>query len=423
MKKIFLIFISIFICSNINAQNNLYILGFKDSTQRSVSFNFKLINNLIIIPLSVNNSDSLFFILDSGINPTILTSNNYSLVFKTGRTSSIAGLGQDKDLSVLQTYGNTITIAQDALLTLQNIFIIDDHKFELSQKMGTRIDGIIGGVIFNNFVVKINYDRKKITLINPKKFKQKRYRRWLKIPIEIHNKKPYINLKIALNKDTLLNLKLLFDLGASDAIWLMQNTNDSIKFSHFHKRYYLGQGLNGDIFGTYDRIYRIYFNKKIYFKNVLVSLPDTASIHLPKDYNTLHKNGTLGSEIIKRFNVVVDYQDKQIFLKKNYFYHSKFKTDLSGLDIDAPYVNIPIYEVYNVQKNSPADIAGLKEGDVILKINNVHAFEYSLNDINLLFRARVGKKIRIEYQRGTKKFKTKLILRDYKFDSQTGLKN
>ncbi|MEA3452643.1 MAG: hypothetical protein U9Q83_12185, partial [Bacteroidota bacterium] len=276
MKKI--LFAIIFLCyfSEINAQDDKYILGFKDPKQKFTTIEFKLVNNLIIIPVFINNSDTLFFILDTGINPTLLTTNNTDISFNTGRVLQISGLGQDDNLTVLQTYGNKIHLGDDALLTKQNVFVVQKDRFELSKKMGTTIDGIIGGIIFENFIVVINYDTEKIKLINPKRYKKKRYRRWLKIPIELHHNKPYINLNIALNKDTTILANLLFDLGASDALWLMQNTNDSIVYNRPDELFYLGQGINGDIFGTYNKIKSVSFSDKIKLENVQICIPDTS---------------------------------------------------------------------------------------------------------------------------------------------------
>lgn len=398
------------------SQENLYILGFKDTTKKFVSIKFELVNNLIVIPLKINDSDTLSFILDSGIKPTLLINNNLDYSFKIGRVTKISGLGQDEDLVVLQSYGNEIVFSNDALLTLQNVFIVkeSEDRFQLSQKMGMQIDGIIGGVIFENFVVKIDYDRKILTLYNPKRFKSKRYKRWLVKPIEIYNGKPYLKMKININTDTTIIANLLFDLGASDALWLMPGSNDNIYSKKSGNTYYLGQGINGDVYGTYARIDNLIFNKKVVLKNVQISLPDTSSIHPDQGYDMEGRNGMLGSEIIKRFNVVIDYMDNKIFFSKNSYFNTKYFSDLSGLDLIERYKHLNIFEVYYVQKNSPANDAGLKTGDVLVKINHIDIFEYDFNELNLLLRSRIGRKLKIEYSRKGEIYKTILILRDYR---------
>jgi len=296
------------------------------------------------------------------------------------------------------------------------VFVVREDRFELSKKMGTRIDGIIGGVIFTNFIVEINYDTEKIKLINPEQYKKRKYKRWLEKPIELYNNKPYINLNIALNEDTTIYANLLFDLGASDALWLMQKSNDSIIYSSPDELFYLGQGINGDIYGAYDKIKSISFSEKIKFEDVQICLPDTNSLKMPQNYDIKGRNGTLGSEIIKRFNVVIDYKHQQILLKKNSMFNSAYSIDYSGLEIDSPFENLNIYEVYYVQKNSPAEEAGLIKGDIIMKINNILVLEYTANEMNMIFSSRKGRVLKIEYNRDGINYKTKLKLRDYRFE-------
>jgi len=55
------------------AQQQIQNLSFVNSTQKSVSFPFKFINNLIILPVVINDSDTLQFILDTGVSRSIMT--------------------------------------------------------------------------------------------------------------------------------------------------------------------------------------------------------------------------------------------------------------------------------------------------------------------------------------------------------------
>jgi len=72
LKKIlFAVFFLFSYLLSSNAQDDKYILGFKDLNQKFATIDFRLINNLIIIPIFINNSDTLFFILDTGINPNM----------------------------------------------------------------------------------------------------------------------------------------------------------------------------------------------------------------------------------------------------------------------------------------------------------------------------------------------------------------
>ena len=70
----------------------------------------------------------------------------------------------------------------------------------------------------------------------------------------------------------------------------------------------------------------------------------------------------------------------------------------------------PIYEVANVRKNSAAEKVGLQKGDIIIKINDNIAYQYSLQEINFLFKSLEDKWINIEIERESQilKFRFKL---------------
>lgn len=416
MKKITL---SIFLLFTINltifSQNQSYFIGFSDTTKTSTTIKFKIVNNLIIIPLHINNSDTLFFILDTGIRPTLLTRVSGDMKFNIGKQQTIRGLGNGDDLIVYHTFGNKITIGNDLLLPVQNIFVLENDRFELSKRMGMQINGIIGYSIFEHFIVKINYISKKITFYNPKKFKiKKKYRKWLNIPLTIYNGKPYTKLKIEINTDTIITASLLVDLGASDALWLLPKTNDSIPKNNKNKNLYLGQGLNGDIYGNQGKISKLFFNNANYLQNVTVSYPDTSSIRMGNNYDIPNRNGTVGSEILRRFDIIFDYPNNRMLLKRNSDFKDDFYLDMSGIEVETPYLGLKIYTIFSVYKNSPADNAGIMVGDQILKINRRSTTNLELNDILLILHKKEGKKIKLKLSRNGIEFETTIILTNYR---------
>lgn len=403
--------------NNSYSQNLRYYIGFIDSTKKEATIDFELINNLIVIPVLVNNSDTLHFILDSGIKTTIITSLKGDMRFYIANVKTLNGLGSETPLNAIHTYRNKINIGGKIEMTLQDIFVLEVDKFHLSRKMGTEINGLIGSAIFNNFVVKINYDKKQITFYNPKKFKAQRYRRWTEYPIDVFNEKPYINIMVTMCNNVSFRATLLIDLGASDALWLFPESNKFIGFDTTRRRYYVGQGLNGDIFGYLETNGKIYLDKSIIIKDIVYTMPDTAYLKVKEGYDISGRNGLIGSEIIRRFNIILDYPHKRIYLKKNSHFKEKFYSDLSGMEIETPYPGLPIFKVFMVQYGSPADSAGIKPGDQILKINHSRASWLDMNEITRIFKSKEGKKLKLILNRDGKEIETELILREYKLSN------
>ena len=139
---------------DLTGQDPLKKFFFSDNEQKSVTIPFRFINNLIVIPISINSSDTLNFILDTGVNTTILSELNWqdslSLVF--AKQIELQGLGQGKPVEALHSFGNNISIS-DITGKNQDIYVLLESSFNLSAKMGISVNGIIGFPVFQSFIV------------------------------------------------------------------------------------------------------------------------------------------------------------------------------------------------------------------------------------------------------------------------------
>jgi C-terminal processing protease CtpA/Prc len=71
----------------------------------------------------------------------------------------------------------------------------------------------------------------------------------------------------------------------------------------------------------------------------------------------------------------------------------------------------PIYSIANIRKNSPAESCGLKKGDIIISINNVMGYKYSLQEINEILKSEEGKWLYFEIERESQILKFKFQLK------------
>lgn len=439
LKKTFLFFIILLSVSSLetNSQEGFRFLNDKNHKQR---ISFKLINNLIVIPLEINGK-KLSFILDSGVTKTILfnITQNDSIALNNVTKVTLQGLGDGKFVDAFLSKNNKISIKK---ITSNNepVYIILKDNFDLSGKMGITIHGIIGYSLLRNFVVKINYNTKKIDFYSPKKFTHKKCKKCETFPLQFYRRKPFIDVKVQLDTigNKLTDVKLLIDSGGSDAIWLFEDSKEDIKTP---KRFFndvLGEGLSGSIYGSRSRIPKIKLNS-FELEKPTVSFLDSISTKNARSFK--QRNGSIGAGVLKRFIVWFDYPNKKITLKKNGSFKKGFNYNMSGLDIvyngkqlvrekDLNRVSIgnnnnnnvssgksinfitsfsykfkPSFKIKSVLKNSPADRAGLMKNDVILKINNKIAYDYTLEKIISLFQEKKGKKIKMIINRNGEKMK------------------
>ena len=400
------------VASPLYAQNQLKDLSFVNPNQDRISFQFKFINNLIIVPVIINDSDTMHFILDTGLSTSIMTeiSMGDSLSLNYTRQVKLNGLGQGEPVDALHSYGNNFYISgirgsnQDLYILLQNVF-------NLSAIFGTKVHGLIGYNIFKNFIVEISYDRKVITFYNPEKYKpSRRMRKGVTLPLTIHQTKPYVYGVLTLKDGSEIPVKLLVDTGASHALWIDAESNENIILPEKSANIFLGKGLNGDIYGKIARMHKFAIGGFTFDKPV-IAFPDSSSAGdaLGKD----NRNGSLGSEILRRFNVIIDYPNNQITLMPNNQHRSEFKLNRSGIDIEAPLPGLPYFIISNIRKGSPAEKAGLRQGDEIKYVNGKNAIDLTINDIYAFFQKRSGYRIKLNIKREKYAFKVVLFLDDF----------
>jgi hypothetical protein len=394
------------------SQNPLKRLDFENPKQKSLSIPFKFINNLIVLPVIINNSDTLNFILDTGITTTMITelAGTDSLVLNFAREIHLKGLGIGEALDGLHSYGNEINIKGISGQN-QDIYVILNNAFQLSARMGMPIHGILGYSVFSNFIIFINYESKQISFYRPDRFKyKKRYSKYTSLPLILNDNKPYVNLCIIDDSGNAFTVKLIIDTGASHAIWLDGKSVPGFKIPEGSKETYLGTGLNGEVFGLLGRLHAIDMSGN-FLNDVIVSFPDSASISNAAGLN--QRNGSLGSEILKRFNIIIDYPNQKISLKPNSYFKSDFIQNLSGMEIIAPYPGLRIYVVEGIRLDSPASRSGLIKGDVIQTINGLRSEKIELSDIYEVLQNQPGKKITLSFMRNGELMNTTMRLEKF----------
>jgi len=77
--------------------------------------------------------------------------------------------------------------------------------------------------------------------------------------------------------------------------------------------------------------------------------------------------GLLGNDILRRFNVILNYDHRDIYLLPNSHYRDLFDYSYTGLSI---YWIDGEVRVGDVMKDSPADKGGFKVDDIVIAVNN-----------------------------------------------------
>lgn len=358
---------------------------------------FEIHNNLIIINVRINNSSPLSFILDSGVSDVIITELGYgdSLELNYAQEIKVKGLGKGEPVDAFYSVLNDVHFA-GITSSEQNIRVLMQDVFSLSKRMGRPIHGIIGYSVFQNYIVEIKYSQNKIIFHDPDRYIAKHKRRSFTLPLKIENTKPYIMAEANINGDTTIPVKLFLDTGASHTLWLAEDIDHGISVPDGAVGKYLGAGLNGDITGHIAVIHRLKIGK-VEFNDMISSFPDHESVkHLFKINN---RNGSIGAEILRRFNITFNYRDKEITFTPNTNLRQELAVNRSGFEIEMPAPGFPLYTIAFIEEGSPSWNAGLRSEDQIMKINGNSTIIMSFNDIIAILHQKANTKISMLVQR------------------------
>ena len=137
---------------------------------------------------------------------------------------------------------------------------------------------------------------------------------------------------------------------------------------------------------------------------MIASYPNEGSYGLVPE-EAERRNGTVGGEILSRFNHIYDYFSQTLYLSKSVEYQKKFEYDMSGLEVVAHGTELNRIRVVNVRENSPAKRAGVMEGDIIKTVNGLTITNTSLNFLTTLMRLKKGKKVTLRLLRNAEEVK------------------
>lgn len=391
---LFIIGISGFLGNRLNAQMGSFL--FESDRQTTIDIPFEMVSNLIVIKLSVNGSDSLNFILDTGVRRTILLDT--SILDRNSLRYTIPimlrGFGQDYELQAYLSTGNQIDMPGIKGRN-QWICVLRQGKNEFSQRMGKKIHGIIGCDLFSQFVIEIQYDKKLIKFRKPCERTARRVRSYHFIPFKIEDEKPVVELTLNQTDSTSKKIRALVDTGLSDAIWAFTFADSTIVIPEKNFKTILGGGLNGDIVGNAGRVPKIVISDFM-LEDVMAAFPDSNAIGTA---SMMGRQASIGNELLRRFDVVFDYQNTRIGLKKGRGFRQPFKYNRSGIDLVAKMPGLPIYEVSEIRKNSPADRAQLQIGDMIIKVQGEECLDKRLDEVYDLLNPEKAKKVKLQVMR------------------------
>ena len=266
----------------------------KDSTRIS----FDPANNLIIISATINGKGPFRFLLDTGASHHVMKPElAQTLGLKVTSGGEIEAGGKENVSAGL------VDVAElrvgDFALARQRFFV---KPFPPSYPF----DGFIGAELFERYIVNINFQQSLITLVEPGTF---RYRgSGISLPLKFHEGLiPQVRAEV---DDCAGSFKL--DTGYNGSLALFE------KFIEQHKLLVKyaprksgsgGQTLTGEVSDSPVALIRKFKLSDVVLNNV------EASFFLDKEGSNSAYAGAIGTALLNRFNVTLDYKAQRMILE------------------------------------------------------------------------------------------------------------
>jgi hypothetical protein len=366
---------------------------FKGGRKKDV-VDFKLVKNLIIIPVFINNRGPFNFILDTGVSPMLVTDPTIlePSDLKDVRNIRLVGLGKGNDVEAYASNSLQVSIGR---ATMQNIpaAILKTDIFNLSNFLGVHIHGLIGYYFVNSFLVQIKYSSQRLKFYA---LDQKVKIKGEPVNISMILNKPYLNARILIPELGEISTRLLMDSGASNGLSL--ETYQGKKFPEPKVRVpaNLGMGFSGLISGNIGRVEAVQIGP-FTMEQVIASYPDYEDGGAKA--TETKRNGSVGADLLRHFDITLDYSRNKIYLKPNSNFKLPFEHDMSGLEIYIEEGKSNRFFVERIEPNSPATAAGIRIGDEIISLNFKSVSTLDLEGIGSMLKSGDGRSIIIEISR------------------------
>lgn len=364
---------------------------------------FDLRGNHIYLRGRVNDSDSLWIVLDSGASGNVIDAD----VAKTiGLEVSAMGRGQGAGGVVESGQILSATVRLPGA-TLAGASIAAMPLAPFKRASGRSMDAILGYPLLNRCVIKIDYVGRVLELMPAKSFDYKGTGTVL--PLTFENNLPYVKAKVTLPGRKPIEGKCVIDLGSTQALILAPQVIREEKVLEAITKTIeaRGRGVGGQVPSRAGRVERLEIGN-LRFDRPITMLPVPEDAHVGAQKNGML--GNIGTEVLRRFTVTFDYSRKRMILEPNAQFADAFEADMGGLAPRMGPDGSEALEVEWIQSASPAAEAGVRPNDLIERIDGRPALEVGVPGLKEMFR-RAGETHRLTIRRGEEKLEVELTTR------------
>ncbi|WP_258097883.1 aspartyl protease family protein [Marinoscillum pacificum] len=348
---------------------------------------FELFGDHIFISVSVDDSDPVDFIFDTGDGLSVLDTD-------------IA-----KKLNLKPDHQSTKTSAQGSIsgsLIAHNKIEINDVKLDdielyttelshLEQTIGRNIDGIIGYDLLKNYVVKIDYEDMKIKLYNQDGYQNTGNGE--KFSFKLIHYIPTIQASVTLNNGESYTEDFFLNTGAGTTLDF--NTPFAQKHDVIAKT---GDHYSYPVAGLEDNE-TMHYEGRIQNFSIGTFNIDQLPIGISQAEHGIQHNkkvaGIVGNGVLKHFNITFDYSKNEVYLESNKNFEKPYLVNASGINLQFNKERTKLL-IHRVFEGSPAEIAGIKVDAQLLAVDGQVVESMKLPEIRAALK-QANKSVTVKY--------------------------
>jgi hypothetical protein len=322
---------------------------------------FELTQHHIYVPAQIGGK-TISFVVDTGAEATVIDASTAKAIGLTG-TGTVEARGNGESTVAAQAIPKPALTLAGMRMPLETMYAVPLRA--LWPREGRALEGILGHDVLSQFVVEIDYAASRVRLHDPERFTPPAGA--TSLPMTYEGNVPAIRAAFELPGGRRVEGRMIIDTGNSGGVDLYGPFVEANAIRSSLGRIVEGAGGMGVGGVSKQDLARIPAFEigpyKLHNPIVTLSRDTKGSAAHPE------LAGNLGSRVMKRFTVFVDYAHDRFLLQPNASIDAPFESDMSGLALVADGDAFDRIIVRRVLPDTAAATAGLKEGDEITAID------------------------------------------------------
>ena len=331
------------------------------------------VSNLIFLPVRVNASKTSLFELDSSAARSSLDPE------RAAQLDVKFQMGNSDNDSSAHAVRNAVLELPGLQIPMSSLASISRRKF--AEQTGQLSLGVLGKDFFDRVVIEVDYVRQTVQLYDPSVFTYSGPGK--SFPISFAAQTPLVRAKAEIAGHKTVDADFVLDTALDSGIVFYRAFTDSERISAAHFK---------TVPASYPEIddgAKILLGRLKGFQIGPYALETPVAVFSQSNSGaTANKKiaGAIGSDFLRRFTVIFDFPHQRVILEPNLQFNHSIDQDMSGLSLIAKGPNLKTFEVVQVQPGTPAADAGIRQGDVIVAVDDEAAADLTLAAIRDLFR-------------------------------------